>query len=451
MRSIKYIIIAAISFSISSCGLYTKYQSPEIDTEDLAGASVDLPDSALVALPAWSEYFTDAKLKEYITIALESNSDLQVTRLNIDQAERGLKNAKLAYLPSIAISAEGSAYSVAGSTLKTYNFPLSASWELDLFGRKYNTKHQAISVVAQTREQVRLVETQLITAVATNYYALILADEQLRISNNSLSIIRETLSAQESLKEVGMQSQLSIEQTTASMKSFELTIKDIEKNISLLENSLCLLLNRTPQHLERNNAITYSTPVKESISLQALSNRPDVRYSEMLLSQSFYGVSYARSSLYPSISLSGSIGWTNYASAILDPADWVLSALGSVTQPLFMANVNRANLENAKDRYEQQLIMFEKSLLTAGKEVNDALIEIETSQKKEIISEEQVSRLESAVSISRDLMNSGRVTYLDILSAQNSYLAAQLDYTSIRYANAIAQINLYKALGGGSN
>lgn len=451
MKNIKYIIIATLIVSMSSCGLYSKFQSPEIDTENLAGTEIDLPDTSLVNLPSWEDYFTDTKLKEYILIALESNSDLQITQLNVNQAERGLKTSKLAYLPSISVSAEGAIYSLSGSTINTFNIPVSASWELDLFGRKYNTKHQAISVVAQTREQVRLLETQLIAAVASNYYALILADEQLRIANMSLETMGETLSAQKSLKEVGMQNQLSIEQTSANIKSFELTIKDLEKNVSLLENNLCLLLNTTPQHLERNNVIAYSNPITESISLEALSNRPDVRYAEMLLSQSFYGVSYARSSLYPNIALGGSIGWTNYVSSILDPAQWLLTALGSITQPIFNANVNRANLENAKDRYDQQLIAFQKSLLTAGKEVNDAIIEIQTSKDKDVICKEQISRLESAVSITRELMNSGRVTYLDVLVAQNSYFSAQMEGCAVRYANAIAQINLYKALGGGSN
>ncbi len=457
MKKIKYIALAAVALTLSSCGVYRKFQTPEVTATNvtssahMTGVEMILPDASLVVLPSWEDYFTDPQLKEYISIALESNSDLQITQLNVSQAERGLKSARLAYLPTIAFSPEGTISGIVGeSSVKTYNIPITVGWELDLFGRKYNAKHQAISVVDQTREQVRLVKTQLVAAVATNYYALILADEQLRISNSSLDIIRETLEAQKSLKEVGMQTQLSIEQTTASLKSFELTIKDLQKGISLLENNLCLLLNMSPTRLSRAESISYAAPIESSISLATLSNRPDVRYAEALLAQSFYGESYARSSLYPSISLGGSIGWTNYFSVILDPAEFVLSALGSITQPIFAANVNRANLQNAKDQYEQQLIAFEKSLLTAGKEVNDALIEIENSKEKESLSAEQVARLEAAVSISRDLMDTGKINYLEVLVAQNSYLLAQLDGASISYANAIAQINLYKALGGGN-
>ncbi len=447
----KYIYILAAAVTLSSCGIYSKFSTPEVTAKNLAGEGVELPDSALVAIPSWEEYFTDVQLREYITIALESNSDLQITQLNVSQAERGVRTSRLAYLPTIAFSPEGSISGLAGgSSIKSYNIPITVGWELDLFGRKYNTKHQALSMLAQSREQERLVKTQLVAGVATSYYALILADEQLRISNRSLAILRETLSAQESLKEVGMQTQLSIEQTKASLKSFELTIKDIEKNISLLENNLCLLLNTTPHKLARAESFSYSAPIEGAISLSALSNRPDVRYAEMLLAQSFYGENYARSSMYPSISLGGSVGWTNYFGVILDPAKFLLSAIGSLTQPIFAGGVNRANLQNAKDRYEQQLITFEKSLLTAGKEVNDALIEIQNAKEKESLSASQIESLQSAVEISRELMNSGKSNYLEVLVAQNSYLSAQLSGAAINYASAIAQINLYKALGGGN-
>ncbi len=460
MKSLnKYIVIAVVAIGLSSCGVYRKFQTPEVEVanvtsvDHMTGVDMLLPDTALVAIPSWEEFFSDNQLKEYISQALESNSDVQIARLNIDQAQRGLKSARLAYLPSIALTPEGAISGIAGggTSVKTYTIPVTVGWELDLFGRNYNKKYQAMSVVEQSRQQVRMVEMQLVSAVATNYYALILADEQLRIANKSLSILEETLEAQKSLKEVGMQTQLSIEQTAANIKSFELTIKDLEKGVSLIENNLCLLLNMSPTRLGRAEEISQTATIDaSSVSMAALSNRPDVRYSEALLAQSFYGESYARSSLYPSISLGGSAGWTNFYSAILDPAEFVLSALTSLTQPIFAANVNRANLENAKDKYEQSLISFQKSLLSAGKEVNDALIEIENVTAKESLSREQIARLESAVSISKELMNTGKSNYLEVLVAQNSYLTAQLDGVAIRYANAVAQINLYKSIGGGA-
>ncbi|MFR9602611.1 MAG: efflux transporter outer membrane subunit [Rikenellaceae bacterium] len=456
-RLSKYIVIAAVAIGLSSCGVYRTFQTPEVEAtnvtsvDHISGIQMLLPDTSLVVVPSWGEYFTDPQLREYIAQALESNSDLQIARLNIDQAQRGLKSARLAYLPTIAFTPEGTISGIAGGTsVKTYTLPITAGWELDLFGRNYNKKHQALSVVEQTREAVRLAQTQLVAAVATNYYALILADEQLRVANKSLAIINETLEVQKSLKEVGMQTQLSVEQTAASLKSFELTIKDLEKSVLLIENNLCLLLNMSPTKLLRAESISYAAPLTEAISLSALSSRPDVRYAEAQLAQSFYGESYARSSLYPSISLGGSVGWTNYYSVILDPAEFVLSALASLTQPIFAANVNRANLANAMDIYEQNLIAFQKSLLSAGKEVNDALIEIENSSAKELLSQEQIARLEAAVSISKDLMTTGKINYLEVLVAQNSYLTAQLDGAAIRYANAVAQINLYKSLGGGA-
>ncbi len=447
-----YIVVAALAMVMSSCGLYTKFESPALPEGDLAGESITLPDSSLVALPAWEEYFTDATLQGYIKTALEQNSDMRVAELNVSQAKRQLTTARLAYLPTISLSPEGSVASFDGSSaVRSYNVPITASWEIDIFGRTRNLKQQAKAAYMQSEEYVLMVKTQLIASVAANYYALILADAQLDIAQRSLALLNESLETMIALKEAGMQTQAAVDQTTATVRSFELTVKDLELSVNTIQNSLCLLLNQPPHTLVRGAQIDVPVlPIEQSISLAALSARSDVRVAELQLSQSFYGVNYARASLYPSLRLSGSAGWTNsVGGAIMDPAGVLLSALGSLTQPLFAGNRNRANLENAKDQYEQQLILFEKSLLTAGNEVNDAMAECELTAQKRVIASEQVAALSSAVDATSALMSAGRANYLEVLTAQNSYLSASLNAASITYSEAIAHINLYKALGGG--
>ncbi len=453
MIRLKIIAAASIALLVSSCGLYKKYESQEVNNTELAGVNLTLPDSAVVAVPTWEHFFTDAKLQNLISRVLTDNSDLEIARLNIEQTERALTTARLAYLPSLMLSADGSTSKFGSSgAVPTYSIPLTASWEIDVFGKNYNKKEQAKVIVEQSREYVELVKTQLIAAVASNYYALVLTDNQINITQESLKNLKDILAATIELKKAGMQNEAAVAQLSANVKEVEISLQTLQENLTLTQNNLCLLLNQPPQSIDRLFTIEIDgkEELTNSISLAALSNRPDVRYAEMMLAQSFYEVSHARSSMYPSITLNGSAGWTNNAGMIVNPGDILLSALGSLTQPLFMANRNRANLENAKDKYEQQLTSFEKSLLQAGKEVNDALTTIQYAESKRDLSESQVVDLERAVSVTQELMVSGKANYLEVLTAQNTYLAAKLNNVSINYSIALGQISLYKALGGGS-
>ncbi|MFR9649353.1 MAG: TolC family protein [Rikenellaceae bacterium] len=435
----RILALAACLTLLSSCGIYTKFESPEVEDSSIVGSQVALNDESIVELPSWRDYFTDPKLQSLIEVALESNSDLQIASLNITQAQRSLTTARLAMLPTISFSAQGT---VTNLTSASYSLPLSASWELDVFGRKRNASRQASSVVEQTKEYELMVQTQLIEAVALNYYALILADQQLSITGESLAIMEESLASMQLLMEVGILNRVALEQAKASYNSIELAIETLKASVLLTSNNLNLLLNLPPQNIERSDAITLSSiDIEPSISLSALSARPDVRYAEAQLSQSFYGVNYARSSLYPSITIGGSVTYT--------AGDFILSALASLTQPIFAAGANLANLANAKDIYQQQLLAFEKSLLNAGKEVNDAIVSNQAAQRKSVIAQTQVSTLLDAVNTTQALMDSGSVNYLEVLTAQSSYLSARVDHATYLYNEAVAQINLYKALGGG--
>lgn len=437
-KRVKFLIPIALLSLLSSCGIYTKFESPTIDDTTLAGEQITLREESLTELPAWRDYFTDKLLQALIDEALESNSDIRIASLNISQAQRGLRTARLAMLPTISFSAQGTVSSVASAS---YSLPLTANWELDIFGRQRNTARQADAVIEQTKEYEALVRTQLIEAVALNYYALILADNQLAITRESLSLMEESITSIEALMQVGATTRAAVDQARASYNSIELAIESLEQSVALTSNNLNLLLNRSGQSIERAKEITPSNiELEESLSLIALSSRPDVRYAEAQLSQSFYGVNYARSSLYPSISIGGSLTYS--------AGELISAALASITQPIFMAGSNLANLANAKDIYEQQLIAFEKSLLTAGKEVNDAMVNVSAAQRKSSIATEQVESLAAAVESTQALMDGGVVNYLEVITAQSSYLSSRTEQATILYDEAVAQISLYKALGG---
>ncbi len=448
----KYIIIAAGAFTLCACGLYNKYEAPELPETPLVGDIVAVPDTAAVPVPAWEELFTDPTLQALINQALVQNSDLRIAALNVEQAQRSLNVSKMAYAPSFNLGVEGTATSFKlDKAALGFNTPLQASWEIDLFGKLRNQMKQASSGLEMTKEYVQLIRTQIISGVAANYYALVLADEQLRITQSNLEVMSQSLEAMKAMVEVGMGNQTAVLQLSANVREVSNAMLDMQQNVALTENNLNLLLNQSPQHIKRAsiNDINLIGGLKETISLAALSNRPDVRVAEYELAKSFYGVSYARAKLYPSLRLSGQAGWTNNIGQIVNPANLLLSALGSITQPLFNAGVNRANLSNAKSQYEQQLIRFEKSLLVAGKEVNDAIIKKQTGDAQLEDSGKRIEELTQAVEQTEELMTAGMANYLEVLTAQNSKLAAELSYAGLWYGKAVSEINLYKALGGG--
>ncbi len=427
---------------IGGCGIYSRFTAPEVSDTTLAGEELKLREEPIDSLVGWRGYFTDPMLVKLIDEALASNSDFKIAELNISQAFRSLATARLAYIPSIAFAGEGSVTKYESVTTKSYTLPITASWEIDFFGRLRNSKQQAAAVVEQTKIYRSSVQSQLIAAVATNYYALILADNQLKVAKQSLEVMQNSLETIKALKVIGAQNQAAVEQYEANVNGVEITVEALHQTIQLTSNNLNLLLSRSPQEIERSGDITTSDiDLNNSLSLSALSSRPDVLYSEALLCQSFYGVNYARSSLYPSIKITGVAGFSL--------GDMLLSAIGSVTQPIFMANANRAALKNAKDQYEQNLLSFHQTLITAGKEVNDAMVNINTSKKSHLLRESQVSHLNSAVDVTSKLMSAGQANYLEVLVAQNSYLSASIELQTTKYNQAVAHISLYIALGGG--
>ena len=441
------IIMATATLLLSSCGIYSDFSTPKIEIENLAGKEVELPDSSAVAIPSWEATFTDPYLQELINRALITNSDMVISQLNINNAETMLTTSRLSYLPSFMLTPEGIMNGGGGGN--SYSLPLKMSWEVDIFGKKRNSKEQAKVALEQSKEYKQMVRTQLISTLASSYYTLVMLDEQLSITNESAATLLETVNVLESLKEAGQQSDAAVRQASANYQSVLISAEQLEHHITLLENTISMILSEAPQSIERSqiDKITFAEGLHNSVSLAALSNRPDVRHSEMQLSQSFYGINYARASLYPTITLGGSAGWIGSGG---NPATFVFSALGSLTQPLFMAGANRANLKIAKSKYEHSLILFTDALLLAGSEVNGALLDRETALVKQKLRVKQMEDLFSAVETTQELMNSGQVSYLEVLTAQNSLLMSRISHSADWFAYAQGDINLYKSLGGGS-
>ena len=449
----KIIVLTTATALLSSCGIYTKYQPAETTPDNLYGEEVAVDDTTNFGNVNWRELFTDPQLQALIEQGLQNNTDLRSAQLQIEEAEAALMSAKLAFLPSFALSPQGTISSFdGGKATKTYTLPVTASWELDIFGRLRNAKQQAKALYAQSKDYQQAVRTQLIAGIANVYYTLLMLDEQLAISQQTEEAWKETVASTRALMDAGLANEAATSQMEAAYYSVQTSILDLKEQINQVENSLALLLAETPRRYERGKLAVQQLPedVAVGVPMQMLSNRPDVRAAERSLEQAFYATNQARAAFYPSIVLSGSAGWTNSAgSMIVNPGKFLASAVGSLTQPLFNKGQIMAQYRIAKAQQEEASLSFQQALLNAGSEVNDALVACQTSKAKTLLFEKQIQSLEKALESTSLLMEHGTTTYLEVLTARQSLLSAQLSQTANRFTEIQSVINLYQALGGG--
>lgn len=450
----KYIIpLFAAGFLLSSCGVYTKYKPATEVPDNLYGEEVATEDSTNLGGMDWREIFTDPALQALIEQGLENNTDYQSAQLRVEEAEATLLSAKLAFLPSFALAPQGTVSSFdSHKATQTYSLPVTASWELDVFGRMRNAKKQAKALFAQSQDYRQAVRTQLIAGIANTYYTLLMLDEQLSISQRTEEAWKETVASTRALMNAGLANEAAASQMEATYYQVQASVLDLKEQINQVENSLSLLLAETPHAYERSDAGKPQFPEDFSVGIpvQMLANRPDVRSAERSLEAAFYGTNAARSAFYPSITLSGSAGWTNAAgSMIMNPGKFLASAVASLTQPLFARGQVIAQYRIARAQQEEAALGFKQALLNAGSEVNDALTAYQTSKEKSVLLDKQVSSLQTALKSTSLLMEHGNTTYLEVLTARQTLLNAQLSRAANRFAEIQSMINLYQALGGG--
>lgn len=401
----------------------------------------------------WRELFTDPQLQALIEKGLENNTDLRTAHLRVQEAEAALMTSRLAYLPALNLTPQGTISSFDGSkAAKSYQLAASASWEIDIFGRLTNAKRSAQAALEQTKSYKQAVRTQLIATIANSYYTLLLLDKQLVISERTASLWKENVQAMQALKKAGLANEAAVSQSEANSLSVEASLLTLRQQINEMENSLSNLLGEVPQRVERGNLDRQEFPetLSAGVPLALLSNRPDVRQAEYSLAQAFYTTNGARSAFYPNINLSGVAGWTNSGGGIIaNPGGLLLQAIGSLTQPLFNKGANIAQLKIAKAQQEEASLAFQQSILNAGSEVNNALTQWQTARGRITLADRQIVSLQKAVKSTQLLMDHGNITYLEVLTAQQSLLQAELSQAADRFDEIQGVINLYHALGGG--
>lgn len=451
-------MLCATAF-LSSCHIYKSYDRPEdmdlsgLYRDTVPGGDTLVSDTTNFGNLPWREVFTDSQLQTLIEQGLANNTDLQTAILKVEEAKAALMTSRLAYAPMLALSPQGtiSSFDKSAAT-KTYSLPVTASWELDFFGKLLNAKRGSQAALLQTKAYRQAVQSQIISGIANTYYTLLMLDKQLEISEQTADIMRRNVETMRAMKDAGMTNAAAVAQSEAAHAQVIASLPAIRQGIREAENALCMLLRQAPQAVKRSTLEAQQLPEQFSVGvpLQLLSNRPDVKAAEMSLAGTYYNTNAARAAFYPQITLSGSAGWTNSAgSAIINPGKLLASALGSLTQPLFYRGSNIARLKIAKAQQEEAKLAFQQTILNAGSEVSNALSLYQTTAEKASARQIQVDSAEKGAEYTKELFKLGTSTYLEVLSAEQSLLSARLSQVSDQFDSMQAVVSLYQALGGG--
>lgn len=452
-----YTAMAIVAVTFSSCHIYKKYELPADQSsivKDYANALEVKPDSTTLPYLGWRDIFTDPILQGYIQTALENNKDLNNARLNIDIANAQLKGAKLSYFPSLSINPNGGTASYGGSHMNwSYTIPAAVSWEIDAFAKILNRKRGAKTNLQMMQDYEQAVHSQIVCGVANVYYSLVMLHQQLGLTQRTSDIWEEQVKSMELLKDAGRTNEAAVVQSRANYYNIKSTIPVLENSINQLQNTMSLLLNVYPQEWKVTGDLTFSIPEEliNGIPISYLATRPDVRALERALATAYYSTNSARTNFYPSIVISAQGGFTNLLGSIIkNPGDWFIQLAGSLTAPIFSRGQNIATLEAAKAQQKQALNNFEYGVLTASADVSDALVNYNKCVEQNKYLQLQVDQLEKSVDYTNELfMYNQSTTYLEVLTARSSLLAAQLSCITNWHDRASALISLYQAVGGG--
>ena len=459
MNKKSIITLLSAAALMSSCGLYNKYERQDVKVDGIVRDAVSDVDTLAVADTAsfgnlpWRSVFTDPQLQTLIETGLENNIDLLNAALNVDMMKAQLKVAKLAFLPSIAFSPSGTLSSWDGGTpSKVYQMPISASWSIDLFGNLLSVKRSAQKQLLAMKDYQVMVKTNVIANIANLYYTLLMLDRQQEIVDEMAGLTKETWDMMKLQMELGRARSVSVQSAEAGYYQVMAQAAEVKRQIREVENSLCLLLGQPGQTIVRGKFDQQSLPTefRTGVALQLLNNRPDVHYADMKLASCFHDTQTARSRFYPGITITGAGTFTNNSGmGIVNPGKWLLSAVGSLTQPIFQNGRLIAGLKVAKATQEQAYNNWQNAIFKAGNEVSNALVSYNTYAEKSAYEAKQVELYKKSLADTRQLYTSSGASYLEVISAQSSLLNAELAKAADDLNKMQAVVSLYTALGGG--
>lgn len=458
----KIMIFTAATLLLGSCGVYNKYERPDVNATGLVRDAVNDADTLVVQDTAsfgnmpWREVFTDPQLQALIEQGLQKNVNLLNAALSVQMYESMLKAAKLAFLPAVNIGGQTPMGTIATThtdpsvTTKSYALPVTASWTIDLFGNVLSQKRSTQMKLLGMKDTQMAVRAQLISGIANSYYTLLMLDEQLRIVTAMSEMSKETWQMMQKQFELGRMRSTSVQSAQAAYLSTQTQMNDFRRQIRATENALSLLIGDAGHHIERSTLGAQSLPtdLKTGVGVALLQNRPDVHQAEMALAACFHDVQTARSQFYPNITVGASAQFSN-ANGAMNPGKWITSLFGSLTQPIFNRGALTANLKVTKLQYEQAFNTWQNAVLKAGNEVSNALVNYNGYDANSRIEAERIQMLTKNVDDTRALYQSSGSSYLEVLTAQQQLLSAQLSKATDDFNKMQSVVSLYTALGGG--
>ncbi len=452
--------MVAFAATTSSCHIYKKFDMPDqsaIGQELIQAAQLEQDSTALGNLP-WQEVFTDPVLADLISQALENNKDLENARLNIEVAHANMLGARLSYLPSLALAPSiSSSTSIGGSKPNwSYQIPLSASWEIDIFGKILNNKRSAEAAHAQTKFYAQAVRSQIIGGVANCYYAISALEAQLMLQRSTAESWARSVQTMRDMKEAGWTNEAAVVQSNAQYYSILGSICDLETAVEEAHYTLSLLLNQMPQRWAIQPGLSLEMPegFHSGVPMQALAARPDILASERALAIAYYATNSARAAFYPGLTITANGGWMDQiGNLVQNPKGWFYQLGASLAAPLFARGQNIARLKAAKAQQQQALNNFEYAVMSAAAEVGNALTAYANNTAKIEALTVQTEQMAQAVDITETLfMNPAadtQTTYLEVLTAQQNYLGVQMNLINSTLSRTQSIVNLYQTLGGG--
>ncbi len=451
----KLMFVMASVAALCSCQVTRQYQR----AGDLAGNGLfrgaDSTDSSSIATIPWTEMFTDTNLQALIREGIDRNLDLQIAVTRLAQAQANLRQSRAAFLPVLSGVASRTEQSTNGSKVTVAATQLygSASWEADIWGRLRSSRRAALASLLASDAYKRAVQTQIVAEIATDYYALLGYDAQLEVTQRTVSNRIQDVETMKLLKESDVVTGAAVVQSEANRYSAEVTIPDLKQNIRQTENALSNLLGRPPGAIVRDSLMDQQvrTDLRTGIAAQLLANRPDVQQAEYQLRYYFELTNVARAYFYPTLSITAQGGLsTSNVSQLFNASALFGNIVGGLAQPILNQGLNRQRLEVALAQRQEYLLTFQQSLLTAGQEVSNALFDYQAATEKIRIRSQQIGFLEKSVDFTKELLKyTANTNYTDVLTSEQSLLAAELNGVSDRLQQLQAVVELYRSLGGG--
>lgn len=458
-------VALAVMVVLSSCQSNRNLPKPEVNTQALyRDANAAATDTTTIADIPWKGYFTDVKLQALIQEGIDNNYDMLIAKTRIDQAEASLQMARAALFPTLAAGVQTNQTRLSAGTEGTkvlgYSSPSSsnmvgftATWEIDVWGKLNHQKKAKVMAYMNSHEYRTLIQTNIVSNVASAYYNLLALDEQLMITRQTAELLKSSAESMDAMKEAGMQTGAAVESSKALLYSTQLSIPVLESQIRKQENAICVLLGRVPGPVDRSSLAAEGVPASLSVGVpvQLLSRRPDVKQAENSFRQAYAMTKAAKASLYPSFNISSaSLGFAGEFSDMFNAAHIAGNLVASVMEPVFNKKQIRGNIKMSQAQQEEALLNFKSTVLKAGQEVSNILDGYQASLRKNDLRQQQVASLTHAVDYTQELLKAGEASYIEVLNAQQSLLSAQLNQVNDKLEQLNYSVSLYKALGGGT-